>query len=157
VDVNGHVTELLALAAAGALERDEQARVDAHLAECPDCAAEAERWRGLAGGLRELPTPTVAAGLVARTRAAVERAQAEREERAWNRAALGFLVVFGWTLGVVVWFIFDLLLGEAAVRLDRSLGSTALWFGLYLAAGWMAAAAATVLLGRQAREEGRLA
>jgi anti-sigma factor RsiW len=152
-----HVVNLLALEAARALDPKEEARVAAHLRVCADCAARAEEWRALAGGLRDLPGPKPSPGLLARTREAVERQQVEREERAWNRAALGFVIVFGWTLVGVVWFVFDLVLGELAVRFDRPLGPTVLWFAAYLAAGWVTAGAAAVLLGRRSQEEGRMA
>jgi anti-sigma factor RsiW len=157
VDVSEHVTGLLALAAAGTLDPEEQGRVDAHLRECPECAGRAEQWSTLADGLRDLPTPAPSPGLLARTRAAVERRQAEREEQTWNRAALGFVIVFGWTLTGVAWLLLELLVGELALRFDRPLGPTIAWFAAYLVAGWLAAAAATVLLGRRTHEEGRLA
>jgi anti-sigma factor RsiW len=157
VGVSEHVTELLALAAAGALDPGEQERVDAHLRDCPECAGRAEQWRTLGDGLRDLPTPAPPPGLVARTRAAVERRQAEREEQMWNRAALGFLIVFGWTLTGVAWLLLELLVGEVALRFDRPLGPTVAWFAVYLVAGWLTAGAATVLLGRRTQEEGRLA
>jgi anti-sigma factor RsiW len=156
VDVSGHVTQELALAAAGALEPGHKERVDAHLRECPECAREAERWRQLADGLGGLSAPTPSPALLARTRTAVERHQAEREERNWNRAALGFAIVFGWTLTGVAWLLLELLLGEFALRLGRPLGSTLAWFAAYLVAGWLAAAATAVLLGHRAREEGGL-
>ncbi|MCG6924450.1 MAG: zf-HC2 domain-containing protein [Acidobacteria bacterium] len=155
--MSGHVTDRLALAAAEALDPGEQRRVDAHLRECPDCAAQAEQWRRLGDGLRDLPTPVPSPGLLARTRATIERRQAEREEQTWNRAALGFLIVFGWTLTGVAWLLLELLVGELALRFERPLGPTIIWFGAYLVAGWVAAAAATVLLGRRTHEEGRLA
>ena len=155
--MSGHVTDLLALAAAGALDPEEQERVDAHLRDCPECLGTAEQWRTLGDGLRGLPGPQPSPGLLARTRAAIERRQAEREERTWNRAALGFVIVFGWTLTGVAWLLLELLVGKLALRFDRPLGPTIAWFAAYLVAGWLAAAAATVLLGRRTHEEGRLA
>jgi anti-sigma factor RsiW len=156
VDVTAHVTHLLALAAAKALDPGEQERVDRHLRQCEECATRAEEWRALAHGLGDLPAPEPAPGLLARTRGAVERRQAERGDQAWNRAALGFLILFGWTLSGVAWLFLELVLGELALHLDRPLGPTVAWFTAYLVAGWMAAAAATVLLGRRSSEEGRL-
>lgn len=155
--MSGHVSDLLALAAAGVLDREEQGRVDAHLRDCADCARRARAWHGLAEGLRDLPESKPSRALVARARAAVERVKAEREERAWNRAALGFVIVFGWTLTGVGWLIFKLVMGGLALRLDRPLGPAIAWFAAYLVAGWVAAGAAALLLGRRAQQEGRVA
>jgi anti-sigma factor RsiW len=153
--MSDHVSDRLALAAAGALDPAEQARVEAHLGVCPTCAAEAAEWRGLAAGLRALPAPRPSGALVMRTVAGVEKLLAERSERAWSRAALGFLVGFAWTLTVVSWLFLDLVTGDLALRLGRSLGSTTAWYVTYVAAGWLTAGAAAVLLGRSARDEGR--
>jgi len=153
--MSDHVTDRLALAAAGGLDSAEESRVEAHLAGCASCAKDAAEWRRLAEGLGRLPAPRPSRALVARTMEAVERRFAERSERAWNQAALGFLVAFAWTLAVVSWLILDLVTGELALRLGRSLGTTATWYAAYVAAGWLTAGAAAVLLGRSAREEGR--
>ena len=155
--MSDHVEDLLALGAAGSLTQDEDARVTEHLRECPICGARAEEWRRFAAELGRLPDPPPSPGLLARTRGAVERWQAEREERVWNRAALGFLIVFGWTLTGVAWLLLEIFVGALPVRLDQPLGSTAAWFGVYLVAGWVMAGAAAVLLGRRAPEEGRIA
>ena len=152
-----HPDDLLALKAARALSADQRARLDAHVQECDACRGEVEAWDDLADQIGRLPDTPPAPALVARTRAAVERWQAGREERAWNRAALGFLIVFGWTLTGVAWLLLEIAVGELAVRLDRPLGPTAAWFGAYLVSGWVMAAAAAVLLGRRASEEGSLA
>ncbi len=90
-----------------------------------------------------------------RTVEGVEKLLAERSERAWSQAALGFLVGFAWTLTVVSWLFLDLVTGDLALRLGRSLGSTTAWYVTYVAAGWLTAGAAAVLLGRSARDEGR--
>jgi len=155
--VSGHARDLLALEAAGALDAAEAARVETHLAECPACAGEAAAWRLLAAELGRLPAPKPSAALVARTVEAAEEHRAERSERAWNRAALGFLVAFSWTLAVLSWVVVDLVKGVLALRLERSVGPTAAWYGAYLVAGWFSAAVAAALLGRRAREEGRIA
>lgn len=155
--MSGHVDGLLALAAAGALEAEEAARVEEHLRECPACAAEAAEWRRLAGGLGRLPSPRPSPALVARTVEAVEERLAERSEHAWNRAALGFAVAFAWTMAVVSWLLLDLLTGDLAIRLDRPVGPTAAWYAAYVVAGWLTAGAAAVLLSRRPQEEGRIA
>jgi anti-sigma factor RsiW len=153
--MSGHVTDSLALAAAGALDPAEAARVEAHLRECPACAAEAKEWRRLADGLGRMAAPRASRALVARTVAAVEERLAERAEGLWNRAALGLLVAFAWTLAVVAWLLVDLVRGELALRLGTSMAPTAAWYAAYVIAGWLTAGAAAVLLGRDAREEGR--
>jgi anti-sigma factor RsiW len=153
--MSAHVTERLALAAARALDPADEARVEAHLRECAACAAEAADWRRLAEGLERLPAPRPSRALVARTVEAVEAHLAERAERAWNRAALGFLVAFAWTLAVVAWLVLDLVTGVLALGLDRPVGLTVAWYAAYVIAGWLTAGAAAVLLGRRTREEGR--
>jgi len=153
--MSGHVTDQLALATAGALDPAEAARVEAHLRECKDCAAQAGEWRRLAEGLGRMPVPRPSRALVARTVAAVDERLAERAERRWNRAALGFLVGFAWTLAVVAWVFVDLVRGALALQLGSSMGPTAAWYVAYVIAGWLTAGAAAVLLGRSAREEGR--
>ena len=154
--MSAHVTEVLALATAEALDPAEAARVEAHLRECAACAAEAAEWRRLAEGLGRLPPARPSRSLVARTVEAVEGHLAERAEQAWNRAALGFLVAFAWTLAVVAWVVLDLVTGALALRLDHPVGSPAAWYAVYLVVGWLSAGTATVLLGRRAREEGRV-
>jgi predicted anti-sigma-YlaC factor YlaD len=153
--MRAHVTELLALATAEALDPAEGARVEAHLRECAACAAEAGEWRRLAEGLGRLPSARPSRALVARTVEAVEARLAERAEQAWNRAALGFLVAFAWTMAVVAWLMLDLVTGALALRFDRPVGLTAAWYAAYVVAGWLTAGAAAVLLGRRSREEGR--
>jgi len=151
-----HVTALLPLAAAGALDADEAARLDKHLRECPACAAEAAEWRRLAEGLAGMPSPRPSRALVARTVETIEERLAESSERAWNRAALGFAVAFAWTMAVVSWLLLDLLTGALAARLDRPVGPTAAWYAAYVVAGWLTAGAAAALLGRRRQEEGRI-
>ncbi len=153
--MSAHVTELLALAGAEALDPAEAARVEAHLLECAACAAEAGEWRRLADALGRLPSARPSRSLVARTVEAVEAHLAERAEQAWNRAALGFLVAFAWTMAVVAWVVLDLATGMLALRFDRPVGLTAAWYGAYVIAGWLTAGAAAVLLGRRSHEEGR--
>ncbi len=154
--MSAHVTRLLPLASAGALDADEAARVEEHLRECAACAAEAAEWRRLVDGLAGLPAPRPPRALVARTVEAIEERLAERAERAWNRAALGFAVAFAWTMAVVSWLLLDLLTGTLAVRLDRPVGPTAAWYAAYVVAGWLTAGAAAVLLSRRRQEEGRI-
>jgi anti-sigma factor RsiW len=155
--MSAHVTELLALGAAGALDAQEQARVAEHLGACEACAREAAAWRRLAGSLGQLPVSRPSRALVARTVEAVAARLAERSERAWNRAALGFLIGFAWTLALLSWAVIDLVTGGLVLRLGRPLGPAAAWYGAYVLAGWLAAGAAALLAGRRAQEQGRIA
>lgn len=153
--MSGHVADRLAALAAGGLDRAEALAVEDHLRGCAACAAERDAWRHLAQGLARLPSPRPSPALVARTRAAVEARLAERAERAWNRAALGFLVAFAWTLTVGAWWLIDLLRGALVLRLGSAVAPTTAWYGAYVVGGWLAAATAAVLLGRRATTEER--
>ena len=153
--MSAHVTELLAQRAAGALDAAESERVAEHLRECASCAARAEEWRQLAEALQRLPQPRPRPALLARTREAIEALVAERSDRAFNQAALGFAIGLAWTLAIVGWFVFELVAGELALRLARPIGPPAAWYAGYLLTGWVAAGAAAIALGRRAQEEGR--
>ncbi len=91
----------ISLRAAGALDAAEGARLDAHLAECPVCRAEAERTAGLLD-LARLPPPTLAehralSDLPVRVAAGM-RPQLAREAaglRAGRHLAAGILVAAG--------------------------------------------------------------
>ena len=87
--MSAHVTELLALATAEALDSAEAARVEAHLRECAACAAEAVEWRRLAEGLGRLPPARPSRSLVARTVEAVEAHLAQRAGYGDTIGALG--------------------------------------------------------------------
>jgi anti-sigma factor RsiW len=130
--------------------------VAAHLRECTACAARAGEWRSLVESLRALPPARPSPALVGRTQRAVDRQLAERAERAWNRAALGFVIALAWTLVGLTWLVLDLIRGTLALHLLRPLGPTAAWYAAYLLAGWVTAGAAAVLLGRRTQEEGRI-
>jgi anti-sigma factor RsiW len=155
--MSAHVSDRLPLAAAGLLEPEEAADVQAHVRGCAACGEEAAGWRALADELRRMPAPRPSPTLVARTRAAVEASLAARAERAWNRAALGFLVAFAWTMAVGTWAAVDLVRGALALRLGTAFLPTAAWYGAYVLVGWLSAGAAAVLLGRREAEEGRIA
>ncbi len=151
--MSAHVEELLALGAAGALDPADVLRVDEHLRECAECAGRAEEWRRLVEGLGRMPSPRPRQALLARTVEAFEQRRAEKSERAWNRAALGFVVAFAWTVAVVAWMVLRLVTGELALRLGRPVGPAAAWYAAYVFAGWLTAGAAAVLLGRRRQEE----
>ena len=151
------IRELLALAAAGALESSEQQRLERHLAECAECAHELEGWNALAGGLRRLPTPRPSAGLVERTRALVERQLAAESEHRWDLRVLVLVVLFGWTLTLAGWPIARLFTSGATAWLDLSFRQAWLGYAVYTAVGWVTAGAAAVILGVRHRASRRMA
>ena len=65
--------EMLALAAAGALDASEERALREHLSTCADCAAEMQAWQAATGALRGLPAPHPRIEAVQRTQAAVRR------------------------------------------------------------------------------------
>jgi anti-sigma-K factor RskA len=61
--MNDHVDELLALYALGGLEAEETIQVEAHLAECPECRAEAESQKALVNLIAQSAQPVEPPGL----------------------------------------------------------------------------------------------
>jgi anti-sigma factor RsiW len=147
------IRELLALAAAGALEPGEERRVETHVASCAPCAAEREDFQFLAGGLRRLPTPQPSAALVERTRTLAERSLAAEEEHRWNRNALAFVILFAWTLLLASWPVVRLLSGGLPGWLEPNFGRTWINLAAYTGFLWLTGGvAAGVLALRQRRE-----
>lgn len=92
------IRRLLALAAAGDLQPDEQQQVDEHLRECAACTRELAVLRVLAAELKILPVPQPSPGLGARTRARVAAQLAARAERRRHHLLIGLLISFGWAV-----------------------------------------------------------
>jgi len=149
------VRELLALAAAGALDAEEQRRIEQHLAGCAACAAELDGWRNLAGALKRLPTPRPSPALVEQTRARAEWQLAAAAEHRWSQAVLVFLVLFAWTVTLVSWPIVRLVTGGLLGWLDVRMNQT--WASLagYTALGWLTVGVAALLLGIRHRSARR--
>lgn len=102
---HNEIRNLLALAAAGALEPDEQAKLDAHLRECDKCAAQLASFSNIATALGKLPPAYPSLGLAARTRARVTAEIAERAERQRHHLLLALLICFGWVLTLATFFL----------------------------------------------------
>jgi anti-sigma factor RsiW len=149
--------ERLSLAVAGALEPEEQVELERHVANCAECAAELDRWRALAGGLKRLPTPQPSPMLVERVRASFEQAAAERVERLRSVAALALLVMFSWTLTLASWPVVRAASNGLASWLD--VGVSTGWAGLawYVVLTWLTAGVAAGMLAWQRQRERRLA
>jgi len=153
---NGHeaIREMLALAAAGALDDTEARRVEEHAANCTECAAELERWQSLAGALRRVPTPQPSKELIARVRAQAEWKLVEEVERRREMRVMALLLMFSWTVLLVTWPVVRLVGGGAISWLETSLGSLWFWLSGYTLVGWLAAGVA-VMLGLRERRAGR--
>jgi len=149
------IRELLPMAAAGALDPEEQQRVDGHVRECAACAAELDDWQLLAGGLRRLPTPQPSSALIERTRARAEWQLATQAEHRWDQRMLIFLVLFGWTVAVASWPVVRLLSGGLLGWLEPGFGRT--WIGLagYTALLWLTGGIAAAMLALRHRRERR--
>ena len=147
------IRELLSLAAADALEPNEDRLVSEHLRSCTDCAAQLEEWRLLAGGLRRLPTPQPRGVVVERARAMAQIRLAEQIEHKWNRAVMFGLITFAWVLTLMSWPVVKFISGGFLSMLDPRFSHTWLVFGVFTTLVWVGGGAAAVLLSMQQRRE----
>jgi predicted anti-sigma-YlaC factor YlaD len=151
------IRELLALAAAGALDAADEQRVERHLRGCAACTAEFEQLQGLANSLRRLPTPQAPASLVERTRARVEWRLAEEAENRWNYSVLVFLILFAWTLTLASWPVVRLMSSGLLGWFDPGFGRTWLSLAVYTALLWLTGGVAAATLALRRRRERRIA
>jgi predicted anti-sigma-YlaC factor YlaD len=151
------IRELLSLAAADALEPDEDRLVSDHIRSCSDCSAQLEDWRLLAGGLRRLPTPQPRGVIVERARAMAQIRLTDHLEQRWNRAVMSGLIVFAWILTLMSWPVVKFVSGGFLSMLDPRFSHTWLVFGVFTTLVWAGGAAAAVLLSQQQRRERRFA
>jgi anti-sigma factor RsiW len=151
------IRELLALAAAEALEPNEDRLVSEHMRSCADCAAQLEQWRLLAGGLRRLPTPQPRGLVVERARAMAQIRLAEHVEHKWNRAVMFGLITFAWVLTLMSWPVVRFVSGGFLSMLDPRFKHTWVVFGVFTTLVWIGGAAAAILLSQQQRRERRFA
>ena len=149
--------EMLALAAAGALDEKEEQLVARHLRECETCAAEQEIWSMIGSALRRLPTPQPRASVVERARAQAQIRLAEKFEQRWNTTVIACLVAFAWVLTVMSWPVFKLATGGVAGLFDHQFHQGWFWFVGFTATVWIAGGAAAALLSVYRRRERRLA
>jgi anti-sigma factor RsiW len=156
-DEHPEIREQLALFVAGALDLDAESRVALHLATCPDCSAELERWQLITSGLRRLPTPQPPAALFERARAQAIAQLAEHAEHRRNRIVLLLLILFSWAVTLAGWPIFRFATGGLFSLLDVNFRQTWLLFVVFSAATWLAGGSAAVLLSLRRQNEGRLA
>jgi anti-sigma factor RsiW len=151
------VRELLPLAAAGALDACEEARLAAHILICRDCAAGLERWQQLGAGLRRIPTPQAPSALVSRTILAAQTHLAQESDRKSERRIVTLVLVFSWMFVAISWPLAQLLAHgwQSLVGFSFEHG----WenFAVFTAFCWLAGGAAAVLLAVRRSRERRLA
>lgn len=157
--MNDHdkIRELLALAAAGALTRDEEQQVAAHLRSCVACSNELDAWRSIAADLCRLPTPQPSSQLVQTTLARAEAKLAEQSEHEWNRRVMIFVVAFAWLLTAASWPVFRFVSGDFRSLLGPQFGHAWINFAAFTALAWLGGGIAAVMLAQRQRREGRLA
>jgi predicted anti-sigma-YlaC factor YlaD len=159
LNTHGHdeIRELLTLAAAGVLSGEEQKQVEEHLQSCSECRAEFAAWSRLAGALEELPTPQAPAGLVERTRGAMERQAAVKAERRQQRWLFAWLTAFAWITTLLTWPVFQLVGTRVGEFVDLSwthMGVGGAWV-FYILLTWTLSALAAGMLGRRRMQEER--
>jgi hypothetical protein len=144
--------ELLALAAAGALDGEQQRRLDEHARQCPICSRELEIWSAYSQGLRRLPQPVPPGQLIERTRARLLQERAAVADRRWNDRMLGALALFAWTVGLSFWFLFRIVTGGDLVIMGTNLIRLGTWSAVSTVFVWVTAAAAALALGKRRRD-----
>lgn len=150
------IRNLLALAAAGALDVAEEERVLSHARTCQECSKELESWNSLAAGLRAVPTPQPSAALIQRTRALAEARLEEEAEARWQRNVMVFVVAFAWVLTIVSWPLVRVATRGLAELLNPHLNRTWISFAGSATLVWLTGGTAAVLLALRQRRERRL-
>jgi len=147
VSEHASIRELLSLAASGALEPDEQRRVQEHIAVCDACRRELEVWQGYSRELVRLPAPVAPKYLAERTCARVLEKRAAATQRRWDDIVLVVLVLLGWTVSLVAWVVFRLFSGGMLSVVESSFVTILKWLGASTVFAWLTAAVAAVMLG----------
>ena len=103
--MKGHETirDMLASAASGGLEAQEQILVEQHARDCADCRRELEVLGLYVRGLATLPQPMAPAGLVERTHARLVQQNAVAGDERQRGLMLGLLAAFSWVTGMMTW------------------------------------------------------
>jgi anti-sigma factor RsiW len=143
------IRTMLPLAAAGVLAPGELSTVEEHAAACPACRRELEALRLYTRGLRELPQPSLPAGLLQRTQARVIQEHDATAGRRRHGLTLGLLTAFSWTFGIVSWTLVRLIAGGAWKVLGMNLADPVTWFWLSALLAWTTAGVAVVILGKR--------
>jgi anti-sigma factor RsiW len=145
------VHNLLNLAIAGALNPDEQRRVQIHLQDCEACRIELDEWTRLASALKRLPTPQVPSGLLLRTHRLLKTHKAAAEHRG-SFLFPGLLIAFSWIAMFVNFRLLRILYTPLVQWLQLS--STTLWV-TYIGFSSLATAVALLVLVKRSQLEGK--
>jgi hypothetical protein len=151
------IREMVALAAADALEANESELVMQHVRTCQQCSIEMEQWQQLSRAVRQLPTPQPSPNLVQRTYARAEARIIDEREHAWNRRVMISLVLFAWALSLTSWPIVRLVSGGFLGLFDSRLNQSWLGFAGFTSLVWLTGGIAALLLSRHQRRERSLA
>lgn len=146
------IAGMLALAAAGALDAQEQRRLQEHARECAACRREMEIWSGYSQGLRQLPQPPIPAQLMERTRARLVEEHAAAADRRWDELMLGALALFAWTVGLTFWLVARIVTGGQLIFMGANLVRFGTWSAGSTVLVWLTAAVAAIALGKRRRE-----
>jgi hypothetical protein len=146
------IMKMLPLAAAGALDAQDQRRVDEHARDCRSCRRELEIWSGYSQGLARLPQPPVPAQLMERTRARILQERAAIADRRWDDLMMAALALFAWTVGLSFWFLLRVFSGGALIVMGMNLVRLGTWSAVSTILVWLTAAVAAFALGRRRRE-----
>ncbi|MBI4872995.1 MAG: zf-HC2 domain-containing protein [Acidobacteria bacterium] len=141
------VRAMLPLAAAGALDPEEERRVRAHTAGCQACESELGAWQALGEELAALPAVLAPPPLVERTQARVRAALCEEDERRWDETALALLSLLACTVGLATWAVWRLAMPGVTGGLTYLTVSTLVT--------WLTAGVAALIAGQRRRALGR--
>jgi anti-sigma factor RsiW len=141
------IRTLLTLAAARSLDGAEQARVEAHIRECADCAAELASMQRIAAVLRSLPAPQPSLGLAARTRLRVAAEMAARTKRRQYHLLITLLICFGWIITLLTLLAGRYFADDLAYFFNLSFAQFAIGFIGYTLLASVASAAFAGLIG----------
>lgn len=86
---------------AGTLKPREEAAVEAHLKQCPECARQLDVWQRLLGAMRRIPETVPTPARLARIAALARARRAEVLAEHQNRLVLAGVVLFGWAVSLL--------------------------------------------------------
>jgi predicted anti-sigma-YlaC factor YlaD len=156
--MNDHnqIRSLLPLQVAGAISREEQAKLDDHLRECSDCRSELASLRALAADLKSIPAPQPLFGLAQRTRARIRAELAAKAERRQNQQYLALLSAFAWLVTAMTFVAGKYLAQDLAVWMKMSPSAWVNAFIWYMIFSAIASTAFAGLVARRHRNDRRL-